>query len=58
MRREKLKVREFNALVEATHRSILEERLAEYDPATEDFRTLDEVRDQLLGIRDRAQDFL
>lgn len=35
------------ASVEAAHRQIVEERLAEYDPSGEELRTLNEVCDRL-----------
>ncbi len=44
---ESLEAPRLDASVEAAHRRIIEERLAEYDPSTEDLRTVDEVCDQL-----------
>jgi putative addiction module component (TIGR02574 family) len=44
---ESLEAPRLDASVEAAHRRIIEERLAEYDPSAEDLRTVDEVCDQL-----------
>jgi putative addiction module component (TIGR02574 family) len=44
---ESLEAPQLDRSVEAAHRRIIEERLAEYDPSTEDLRTLDEVCEQL-----------
>jgi putative addiction module component (TIGR02574 family) len=35
--------------VEAAHRRIVEERLADYDPLSEEFLTLDQVSERLRG---------
>ena len=61
MRREELNSDEaivLDAAVKAAHRRIIDERLAEYDPTTEDLRTLNEVCDRLLGVSGRTQDFV
>jgi putative addiction module component (TIGR02574 family) len=44
---ESLETPQADASVEAAHRRILEERLADYDPTADDLLTLDQIAEQL-----------